>query len=313
MRAWVLRSTGSWYRVKTEAGEYLDVRLAGRLRNQNSRATNPVAVGDWVTLEFQQEEALVIDVEERKNHLVRKSVNLSKKTQVIAANLDQAILLATLAEPRTLIGFMDRFLLTAEAFSIPPVLVFNKSDLYAQEEREELEYLRMAYRQAGYPVLVTSALTGEGVQELKAMLHNKVTLLSGNSGVGKSTLVNAVQPGLDLRTQSLSEMHQQGKHTTTFAELFELDFGGALVDTPGLRSFGLVDMEPEEVGDYFPEIFRLKQQCKFNNCLHLDEPGCAVKKAFENHQLAPTRYQSYLNVVNGVDEDSPYRHNLHRK
>lgn len=313
MRAWVHRSTGSWYKVQTEDGRFLEARLAGRLRTEGSRSTNPVAVGDWVELEMSGDEALIIGVEDRKNHLVRRSVNLSKKTQVIAANLDQCVLLATLAEPRTLIGFMDRFLLTSEAFAIPPVVVFNKCDLYGPEQEDELEYLRLAYQQAGYPVLVTSAVTGQGLDELRAQLKDKVSLIFGNSGVGKSTLVNAIQPGLELKTQELSETHRQGKHTTTFAELFLLDEGGALVDTPGVRSFGLVDMEPEEVGDYFPEIFRLKQNCRFHNCLHLDEPGCAVKQALEENKLAPTRYRSYVNVMNGVEEDSPYRQNIYKK
>lgn len=305
----VIKSTGSWYRVQLHDGPSVDARLRGSMRLQGSRATNPVAVGDFVELEPESEGRYAIsNVLERKNHLIRRSVNLSKKTQVIAANIDQAILICTIAEPKTLLGFMDRFLASAEAYSIPALLVFNKMDVYGPSEMEELSYREAAYQRAGYPCMRISAVSGEGMDALRAVLKDKVTLFSGHSGVGKSTLANALQSGLDLRTGEISSAHGQGQHTTTFAEMHPLDFGGYLIDTPGIRGFGLVNMEKDQVSHYFPEIFALSEGCKYHNCTHVDEPHCAVIHAYEQHQIAPSRYENYVHMLNGDEGDDPYRH-----
>lgn len=309
MKGRVIKSTGSWYRVQLHDGPSVDARLRGSMRLQGSRATNPVAVGDFVELEPESEGRYAIsNVLERKNHLIRRSVNLSKKTQVIAANIDQAILICTIAEPKTLLGFMDRFLASAEAYGIPALLVFNKMDVYGPSEMEELSYREAAYQRAGYPCMRISAVSGEGMDALRAVLKDKVTLFSGHSGVGKSTLANALQSGLDLRTGEISSAHGQGQHTTTFAEMHPLDFGGYLIDTPGIRGFGLVNMEKDQVSHYFPEIFALSEGCKYHNCTHVDEPHCAVIHAYEQHQIAPSRYENYVHMLNGDEGDDPYRH-----
>lgn len=309
MEALVLKSTGSWYRIQFADGTQADARLRGSLRLSGSRATNPVAVGDQVVAEPESEGRWAISsVRERRNHLVRKSVNLSHKSQVIAANIDQAVLVATVAEPKTLFGFMDRFLATAEAYRIPALIAFNKVDELNEATEAELAYREAAYGQAGYSTLRVSAETGEGLDALREALQGKVSLFSGHSGVGKSSLANRLQPGLQLRTGAISSAHGQGQHTTTFAEMHPLDFGGFLIDTPGIRGFGLVDMEREELSHYFREIFALSSQCRFGNCLHSDEPGCAVRTAYETNALAPTRYESYLSMLVGEDENDPYRH-----
>ena len=309
MEALVLKSTGSWYRLQFADGTQADARLRGALRLAGSRATNPVAVGDQVDVVPESEGRWAITgVHERRNHLVRKSVNLSRKSQVIAANIDQAVLIATVSEPVTLYGFMDRFLATAEAYRIPTVIAFNKVDALDEASEAELTYREAAYGQAGYPILRVSAETGEGLDALREALQGKVSLFSGHSGVGKSSLANRLQPGLQLRTGAISSAHGQGQHTTTFAEMHPLDFGGFLIDTPGIRGFGLVDMEREELSHYFREIFALSSQCRFGNCLHSDEPGCAVRTAYEANALAPTRYESYLSMLVGEDENDPYRH-----
>ncbi len=305
----VIKSTGSWFQVRAE-GKLWECRIKGRIRLEGIKSTNPVAVGDYV--DFEPEEAeegvgVIVAIHDRKNHIVRKSVNLSKRTHIIAANLDQAILIATLEFPKTYPRFIDRFLLTAEAYDIPGVLIFNKHDLYNEAMLEELEYLSIVYRDAGYTVMNTSTVSGKGLEEFRDLLKGKTSLLSGHSGVGKSTLINCIEPGLDLKTAQISESHLQGQHTTTFAEMHPLSFGGDIIDTPGIRGFGLVDMEKEEIGDYFPEIFRLKSECRFHNCLHLEEPGCAVKEAVENARLPLSRYESYVALVQGLDEDDTYR------
>lgn len=309
----VKKSTGSWYEVSTDQGLY-KCRIRGKLRLQGIKSTNPIAAGDRVRIETQDDEAgqaVVVDLLERRNYIIRKSVNLSKQTQIIAANLDQAILIATLTQPKTFQRFIDRFAVTAEAYQVPFVLVFNKIDLYQQATIDEMEFLELIYRDAGYRVLSTSAESGEGLDDFKDLLKGKISLLSGHSGVGKSTLVNKVEPSLNLRTRQISESHSQGQHTTTFAEMFELSFGGKIIDTPGIKGFGLVDMEKEEIGDYFPEIFRLKGECKFNNCLHLHEPGCAVKEAVEEGRLPYPRYESYLSFVEGTDDEETFRKDIH--
>ncbi len=308
MRGRVFKSTGSWYHIQTDSGEKLMCRIKGKLRLAGSKSTNPVAVGDYVEIDrHQEEEGLITGVEDRTNYIIRKSVNLSKQTQVIAANLDQAILVVTLAYPVTYPRFIDRFLVTAEAYDIPAVVVFNKVDLYDEQALADLAFFTQVYLDAGYQVLHTSAKENIGLEDFKDLLCDKTSLLSGHSGVGKSTLINMIEPELKLKTNEISETHQQGQHTTTFAEMFELKMGGFIVDTPGIRGFGLVDMSKEELGDYFPEIFRLKQNCRFSNCKHLEEPGCAVKQALESHQIPFTRYESYLSFLKGDDENEPYR------
>lgn len=309
----VFKSTGSWYLVKTDQ-EMLKCRIKGKLRLAGIKSTNPVAVGDVVRLELEEKEdsqALITGVEDRKNYIVRKSVNLSKRTHIIAANLDQAVLIVTLASPVTSPKFIDRFLTTAEAYSIPVVIVFNKIDLYDEEVMDDLEFYSIVYEQAGYKILHTSASEGDGLDDLTTALKDKTSLLSGHSGVGKSTLINKIQPELDLRTKDISESHLQGQHTTTFAEMFELDFGGCIIDSPGIKGFGLVNMKKEEIADYFPEIFKLKGNCKFHNCLHLEEPGCAIKVAVDENKIAFTRYESYVHLLKDLEENENYRNDLY--
>lgn len=313
MQGTVIKSTGSWYQVKTPEGAIHQCRIVGKLRLRGIKSTNPVAVGDEVVFQLEEGEdtGVIKDIVDRRNYIIRKSVNLSKQTQIIAANLDQAVLIVTLDFPKTYPRFIDRFLVTAEAYDIPATIVFNKIDLYSDAVLDDLEFYTYAYEDAGYTVLHTSVPGKLGLDELKEQLKDKTSLLSGHSGVGKSTLINTIEPGLDLKTNMISDSHHQGQHTTTFAEMFELRFGGNIIDTPGIRGFGLVDMEKEEIGDYFPEIFRLKGRCKFNNCLHIEEPGCAVKQALEAGELAYTRYDSYVNFVNGTDEDETYRKDVY--
>jgi len=309
----VIKSTGSWYAVSTDDGIY-QCRIRGKLRLKGIKSTNPVAVGDRVWLESQEGEVKqgnITKLLERKNYIIRKSVNLAKQTQIIAANIDQAILIATLDFPKTTLSFIDRFAISAEAYDIPFILVFNKIDLYGEEQADELEFLNVVYNQAGYSVLESSAKEGIGIDALKELMAGKITLLSGHSGVGKSSLVNALDPSLDLRTKAISAAHNQGQHTTTFAEMHPLPFGGYIIDTPGIRGFGLVDMEPSEIGDYFPEIFALKGGCKFHNCLHRHEPGCVVKKAVEENRLAFTRYESYLNFIEGDKDEEHFRKDIY--
>ncbi len=309
----VVKATGSWFQVRLDDGTERACRLRGQLRLKGSKSTSFVAVGDRVELEDEgAEQAVIIALHDRRNYILRKSVNLSHRTQVIAANLDQAVLVTTVSEPKTLFGFIDRFLATAEAYSVPAVLVFNKMDALSEADRDELEYREAAYGAAGYRTLRTSALTGEGLEELRSLLANKVTLFSGHSGVGKSSLANALDPSLTLRTQAVSTAHGQGQHTTTFAEMHLMAGNINLIDTPGIRGFGIVSMEASEIGDYFPEIFALRSQCRFADCSHTEEPGCAVRDAVEAHKLAPTRYRSYLSMLHGVDDDDPYRQDAYK-
>lgn len=313
MQGTVTKSTGSWYQIRKDDGTLVQCRIVGKLRLRGIKSTNPVAVGDRVDFEMEAGEAtgVIKEIRDRKNYIIRKSVNLSKQTQIIASNLDQAVLIVTLDFPKTFPRFIDRFLVTAEAYNIPGVVVFNKIDLYDDTLLDELEFYTYVYEDAGYEVLHTSVPGTLGLDDLKTLLQDKTSLLSGHSGVGKSTLINTIEPGLDLKTSMISQSHQQGQHTTTFAEMFELAFGGFIIDTPGIKGFGLVDMQKEEIGDYFPEIFALKQGCKFNNCLHLEEPGCAIKIAVEAGKLAYTRYESYINFVQGTDEDEHFRKDIY--
>ncbi len=308
MRAKITKSTGSWYLAATEDYKIYQCRLAGHFRKRNIKNTNPIAVGDWVKLEPESAQmAIIVELEPRRNYIIRKSVNLSKQAHIIAANLDLSLLIVSLVNPKTLFGFIDRFLATAEAYSIPSLIVVNKTDLHGPNESNELQYFEAVYGLAGYKTLSVSAAELTGIKDLKEILQNKTTLVSGNSGVGKSSLVNAIQPGLGIRTQALSKSHQQGQHTTTFAELYVLDFGGEIIDTPGIKSFGMVDMEKAEIAHYFPEILKHSAQCKYHNCLHIDEPGCAVQAAVNDARIADTRYHNYLKMLESEDESSPYR------
>ncbi|MAW96471.1 MULTISPECIES: ribosome small subunit-dependent GTPase A [unclassified Leeuwenhoekiella] len=307
MKGTVYKSTGSWYSVKAEDGTFYDCRIKGRFRIQGIKSTNPVAVGDKVIFELEQTSdavtGVIKDIEDRENYVIRKSVNLSKQTHIIAANVDLCFLVITLNNPPTFTAFIDRFLVTCEAYHIEAVLLFNKVDTLSDEEFGEVKYLADMYREIGYTCIGVSALTGKNVDQVKELMLNKTSIFSGHSGVGKSTLVNAIEPVLDLKTKAISDQHMQGQHTTTFAEMFDLDFGARIIDTPGIKGFGVVDMEREEVGDYFPEFFELKDQCKFNNCLHLEEPHCAVKAALEEDKLYWSRYQSYRQILEGDDEN----------
>lgn len=300
MRGLVTKSTGSWYQVVDEQGNRYECRIKGKFRTHGIKSTNPVAVGDWVDFELEpgQQNGLITELEPRKNYIIRKSVNLSKQTQIIGANLDQALLVVTLASPPTSTGFIDRFLVTAEAYSIPAVLIFNKLDLFSQEGLEVLAEYMAIYENLGYPCYAVSALEGDHIEELRDLLTDKISLVSGHSGVGKSTLVNAIVPGMALKTGEISDWSDKGKHTTTFAEMIDLPFGGKLIDTPGIRELGIVDIEKQELSHFFPEMRALLNQCKFHNCRHINEPGCAVLTAVEEGEIEPSRYESYISIYN---------------
>jgi ribosome biogenesis GTPase len=303
----VIRSTGSWYEVREEDGNIVDCRIQGKFRIQGIKSTNPIAVGDWVDFELEEDDTGVIsNIHDRKNYVVRKSVNLSKRLQIIASNVDQALLMVTIASPRTSTGFIDRFLVSAEAFRIPVEIIFNKIDLLSEEERKHMNYLMWMYRKIGYPCRETSATEDTGVEAIKLLLKDKVSMISGHSGVGKSTLINAIDSNLDLRTGDVSESHFKGKHTTTFAEMFELEFGGFIVDTPGIKGFGVVDIDKKELGHYFVEIRALMANCKFNNCQHINEPGCAVMAALDRQEIPAERYANYLSIYED-EESETYR------
>ncbi|NMH87180.1 ribosome small subunit-dependent GTPase A [Flavivirga algicola] len=306
MTGLVYKSTGSWYTVKTDLGHIYECRIKGKFRIKGIKSTNPIAVGDRVDFELEthnnQESGIIYKIHDRANYIVRKSVNLSKQTHIIAANLDQVFLMITINNPPTLTSFIDRFLVTANAYSIKTILLFNKIDVYDDETLLEVKCLAHLYRKIGYECIGVSAKTGKNVDKVKGLMLDKTSMFSGHSGVGKSTLVNAIEPTLNIKTKEISSQHMQGQHTTTFAEMFDLSFGAKIIDTPGIKGFGVVDMDKEEVGDYFPEIFKLKQDCKFNNCLHIQEPKCAVKKALDNDEIAFSRYRSYLQIIEGEDE-----------
>jgi ribosome biogenesis GTPase len=301
MQGLVIKSTGSWYQVHAEDGEIYDCRIKGKFRIKGIQTTNPLAVGDQVDFELEPNSGNgVIDkLHERKNYIIRKSINLSKQAHIIAANMDQAFLVVTLASPRTSMGFIDRFLATAEAYGIPAVLIFNKLDLFNDAGLEILEDYKAIYENIGYPCYTVSALEGTNIHIIEDLLKDKTTLFSGHSGVGKSSLINALMPDLDIKTGEVSEASDKGQHTTTFAEMHELPFGGYLIDTPGIRELGIFDIRPEELGHYFVEMRALLNQCKFHNCRHVNEPGCAVIKAVEEGEIELSRYESYLSIYHG--------------
>jgi len=302
LKGLVIKNTGSWYTVLTDDGQLLDCKVKGNFRLRGIRSTNPVAVGDRVSISG---ETFITEIEDRRNYIIRKSINLSKQSHIIAANVDQALLVVTVNRPQTNTTFIDRFLASAEAYRVPVVLVFNKSDLLDDDELHYQQMLIHLYETIGYECRAISAETGDGVDALKSMLKEKITLLSGNSGVGKSTLINRLVPNVNLRTAEISDAHQTGQHTTTFSEMIPFE-GGWLIDTPGIKGFGSFDIEPEELSGYFREIFRFSKDCRFSNCTHTHEPGCAVLQALENHYIAQSRYQSYLSMLNDKDE-SKYR------
>ncbi|MFK8275453.1 ribosome small subunit-dependent GTPase A [Capnocytophaga cynodegmi] len=304
MNGIVYKSTGSWYTVKSSEGVFYQCRIKGKFRIKGIKNTNPVAVGDYVSFELEESgNGVIQEIHERKNYIIRKSVNLSKQTHIIASNIDVAFLVITLNNPPTFTTFIDRFLVTAEAYHIPVVLLFNKTDSYNEEELLEIKYLASIYRKIGYECLGISAVSGKNIDKVIDLMKNKTCVISGHSGVGKTTLINAIAPNLNLKTKEISEQHQQGQHTTTFAEMFDLDFGAKIIDTPGIKGFGIVEIQNEELSDFFPEFFSLKSECKFNNCLHIDEPDCAVKEALEKDEIAWSRYKSYLQILRGEDEN----------
>jgi len=308
MNGLVLKSTGKWYEVIAEDGIHYRCQVRGKLRLKITSTTNPVAAGDHVTLEPEGEgEASIVAIAERRNYIIRRSVNLSKEAQIVAANIDQAILVVTVSFPQTTFGFIDRFLVTAEAYRIPVVLLFHKMDQYEEGGLEAVEVYESVYRNIGYPCMRSSLISGEGLTELSEILRDKVSLFSGHSGTGKSSLVNYFIPELELRTGDISESSGKGQHTTTFAEMHALSQGGYIVDTPGIKGFGLVDIPRTELGHYFREFFALLPECRFGNCTHLNEPGCAVIHALESGVVAPSRYQSYTSMWEDEEERSPYR------
>jgi len=305
MKGLVTKSTGSWYTVVVGTKSY-ESRIKGKFRIKDIKTTNPIAVGDWVDIEPEtdQETAVIVHLHERKNYMIRKSVNLSKQAQIIAANIDQAYLLVTLASPPTSLGFIDRFLVTAEAYDIPAIIVFNKLDLFSEEGLEILQAYESIYKHLGYPCYEVSALKGTNIDLIKAQLTHKTTLISGHSGVGKSTFINRIVPAASLRTGKISDWSDKGKHTTTFAEMIALPENGYIIDTPGIQEWGVIDIEKQELGHFFPEMRALMHACRFNNCRHINEPGCAVLDALANGAIEPSRYDSYLSIYHGHDSRS---------
>lgn len=303
----VIKSTGSRYKVLPGSGKITDCTIKGKLRVKEIRTTNPVAVGDNVLFEESPDgkSGIITEVLDRKNYIIRKSSNLSRHSQIIAANLDQVFLMATIILPETPVEFIDRFLVTSEAYRIPAKIIFNKTDLYGDKEVERMEYLITLYTRIGYECFRLSLLNEESLVPLRNEMKNKINLISGNSGVGKTTLLNMLNPALNLKTEEISDYHKQGKHVTTYPEMHQMPFGGYIVDTPGIRGFGVIDMDRNEIYHFFPEIFRKSSECRFYNCLHLEEPECAVRKAVENGEIDFLRYRSYLNILE--DKNSKYR------
>ena len=304
MKALVYKSTGSWYQVKNEAGEVYKARIKGKFKIDNITSTNPIAVGDFVDVDKEdiaEESVVVNNIYPRKNYITRQSPHNKHQHHIIASNLDQSLLFATLKEPKTSSGFLDRFLVASEAYHVPAIIVFNKSDLYKTKEQEKYEELKEIYENIGYRILSMSVSKNIGVEEVKDILKEKTTLISGHSGVGKSSFINTIFPELLLKTQDVSGWSGKGLHTTTFAEMFDLQFGGKIIDTPGMREFALMDIEKQELSHYFPEMRSLLNECRFNNCMHIDEPGCAVTKSVEEGKISSLRYISYLNILSSME------------
>jgi len=303
----VYRSTGSWYVIKETDGVFIEARIKGKFRNKDIKTTNPISVGDWVSYTVKEDGGgWIEEIHPRKNYMIRKSVNLSKEAHIIGSNIDLCVLIATVSNPTTSTGFIDRFSVTAQAYDIPLLIVFNKSDLYSIKDKEHLEDLIACYEKIGFECLVTSAKNNLFIDKLKEKLENKVVLFSGHSGAGKSSLINSMNPSLKLAVGEISEAHSKGKHTTTFAEMFDLTETIQLIDTPGIKGFGLIDLEKEELSQYFPEMFEISSECKFHNCVHINEPGCAVIEAVNLGVIAESRYQSYYSMYND-DEKETYR------
>lgn len=309
----VIKSTGSWYTVETENGEKFECKIKGKFRIKDIKSTNPVAVGDRVEFtvqssnnkENEQNIGLISSIEERKNYIIRRSQNLSKQSHIIAANIDQAVLVVTMFYPVTTTTFIDRYLASAEAYRIPVVIVFNKNDRLNKEQQASLDTIIDVYTKIGYSCITTSATTLLGIESLKEALKHKINVVNGHSGVGKSTLINILEPGLKLKTMDISDVHNTGKHTTTFTTLYKLNFGGYIIDTPGIKAFGMLEMEAWEISHYFPEIFKISANCQYKNCSHTHEPGCAVKKAVENNEIAKSRFTSYLGLLEADDKYRP--------
>ena len=303
MRATVYKSTGSWYTVKDDTGGWHNARMKGIFKIDNITSTNPVAVGDEVEVEVEDEaekSAMITEIHSRRNYINRQSPRLKYQHHIVASNLDQSLLVATLKEPRTSQGFIDRFLVASEMFHVKALIAFNKSDLFKKKEQEKFEQMKEMYEAAGYKVFLTSTMENTGIEDLKEELKNKTTLISGHSGVGKSSLLNVIFPDMNLKTQVISGWSGKGQHTTTFAEMFDLSFGGRIIDTPGMREFGLVDISKQEVCHYFPEMRIRLNDCQFNNCLHVNEPGCAIKEAVANAEISEDRYVSYVNIMESI-------------
>jgi len=307
MKATVYKSTGSWYTVKDESGKWHNARMKGIFKIDEITSTNPVAVGDEVEIDTENENestAIIHEIAGRRNYINRQSPRYKHQHHIVASNLDQSMLVATLKEPRTSQGFIDRFLVASEMYHVPAIIVFNKSDLYKKKDQEKFEQWKAMYEGAGYKVFLVSAKDNEGIKPLEEELANKTTLISGHSGVGKSSLLNVILPMLDLKTQGISGWSGKGQHTTTFAEMFDLPGGGRIIDTPGMREFGLVDIEKQEVSHYFPEMRERLNDCQFNNCLHVNEPGCAIQEAVANGEITEDRYVSYVNILDSIGEKS---------
>lgn len=307
-KGYVTKSTGSWYQVRLDNGDFIDARLKGKFRIKGIRTTNPITVGDVVeVMNSEEEDAVIVDLEQRKNYLIRKSTNLSKESHIIASNIDQIVVVLTVAMPRTPLGFIDRVLATAEAYDIPVILAFNKVDIYSPKDEDRFDELIGIYGPIGYKMLATSAVTEKGIPELREMMKDKTTLFTGQSGVGKSSLINALDDNLDLWVDEISDYNDKGKHTTTFAEMHFTNFGARLIDSPGLRSFGMIDIDKEHLAHYFIEMKNYLGECKFNNCVHINEPGCAIKKALENGEISESRYRNYLMMFNDEDLKVKYK------